>query len=146
MIKKFLSFLFAGLMLLMLVSCDTYAQIYSTNDGVTYEYSCGTSPVMYVRGTAYYYVYYDNMWTWRVLPRDYYNIIIHHEPRFYRHSLYYNNYMRGPVIHHYPSTERLNEHRRSYNDRRGGFSHQGGRIGGHTGHGIVNRGTGRGRR
>ena len=135
--QKILSFVFAAIMLLMLGSCDTYAQFGTYEDEIVYEYSYAAYPVRYINGLPYYYAYYNGIWTWLILPRTYYPHIRHHYPmRYHRPPTHYNRpntyrpnpYRHGPV---HPDT-RPNPHRGTYGQHRspsrGGFggAHKGG--------------------
>jgi hypothetical protein len=89
--RKLLSFIFAALMLLMLGSCETYAQFGAYDDDIVYEYSYAAYPVRYIDGLAYYYSFHNGIWTWVLLPRAYYPHIRRHYPMTYhRPQIHYN--------------------------------------------------------
>lgn len=79
--------------LLTVTSCDTYPQSVIYDDGFVYEYSYNSCPVRYINGVAYYYCLYNNIWTWVILDRIYYNRIIHH-PHPVRYVYPHNHYNR----------------------------------------------------
>ena len=86
--KNFLTFLFASIMLMMLVSCDSYAQMEFYDNGIVHEYSYNAYPVRYVGGVAYYYTFYNDVWTWLLLPRTCYPMIVHHRPIRYSRPIH----------------------------------------------------------
>jgi hypothetical protein len=117
--KKLLTFILASITILTLTSCEVYAQPGIIEDGIVYEYSYNNYPVRYINGLPYYYNYYNNVWTWVVLPEIYRPHIVHHRP--FRYNTPYHRNVR-PIPHHIPHHQPHGTIR-SHPTTRGNFNH-----------------------
>ena len=71
-----------------------YAQsVTVTSDGIYYEYAYDNTPVTIVEGVYHWYVYYNDAYYWRPLPRQYYGFVHHFDrPRYYMPNHYRPQY------------------------------------------------------
>ena len=107
-----------------LTSCsDMYAQpVIVTNNDIYYEYAYRHNPVIIINGTYYWYVFYNDGYYLRPLPRQYWNYIYrydaprrfypHHHHHYHGHS--YNNGYRGH--NHYRRPPMRNDNRTHFNN------------------------------
>ena len=91
-----------------LTSCsDMYAQpVIVTNNDIYYEYVYRGNPVIIINGTYYWYVFYNDGYYLRPLPRQYCNYIYRYDAprRFYPHHHHYHHghpYNNGCVGHNH---------------------------------------------
>ena len=85
-LMKKLIFILCMLVSLALTSCsDIYAQsVTLTRGGIYYEYDYDNIPVTIVDGVYYWYIFYNNAYYWRPLPRRYHGFVYHFDrPRYY---------------------------------------------------------------
>ena len=83
---KKLIFILCMLVLLALTSCsDMYAQsVTITIGGIYYEYAYNNIPVTIVDGVYYWYIFYNDAYYWKPLPRRYHGFVHHFDrPRYY---------------------------------------------------------------
>ena len=94
---KKLIFILCMLASLVLTSCsDMYAQsVTLTRGGIYYEYAYNNIPVTIVDGVYYWYIFYNDAYYWRPLPRQYHGFV----HRFDRTRYYApHNYRQRPHI------------------------------------------------
>ena len=98
---KKLIFILCMLVSLALTSCSNiYAQsVTLTRGGIYYEYAYNNIPVTIVDGVYYWYIFYNDAYYWRHLPRQYHGFVHHFDrPRYYA----LHNYRPRPHIGNRP--------------------------------------------
>ena len=94
---KKLIFILCMLASLVLTSCsDMYAQSVTLTRGrIYYEYAYNNIPVTIVDGVYYWYIFYNDAYYWKPLPRRYHGFVYHFDrPRYYAP----HNYRQRPHI------------------------------------------------